>query len=184
MIDGLSKEQLFSAKLMVVPTVALLFVGLNILLGGFLALLGTDFGDAGAIVGGAQVAAAGAGVLSFLGYGSLALLLAMTIRNSGPAMAVWFFYIAILEDLLASAFVRMSESLEPVVEFLPVNSFEALLRYIQWDPAAYQRAVERAQEANRTPPEIWDTGVLLLTSGGWIVLFVAVAFVWFRKRDL
>ena len=59
-----------------------------------------------------------------------------------------------------------------------------LANYLQWDPAAFQRAVERAIENDRSPPEIWDTGPLLIPAIAWIAFFILGSFLWFRRRDL
>ncbi len=185
-IDGLSKEQFFLGKCMVVPTVVLLFVGMNVLVGGAFALAGTDFGALnGPVVQGVHWSIVGGFLLAFLGYGSLALLCSLAIRNSGPAMAVWLFYVAVGEQMLIGAFKAIHDRLGELAVYLPINTFNQLHRYYQHDLVAFQQAVQRAVENDRTPPgEPWAMGVLLTVSLVWIVLFVGGSFVWFRKRDL
>ena len=84
----------------------------------------------------------------------------------------------------ASALTRLSDSLQPVAQFLPFHVFDSLTNYRQYDPELYRRAVERATEAGRTPPEIWNMRVLLGAALGWIARLVIGSFVSFRKRDL
>jgi ABC-2 type transport system permease protein len=184
-IDGLSKEQFFLAKLCLIPMIGLLFVVTQTSIGGVLALLGTDLPDAtGPLVSRVHLSALSGFALASLGYGSLALFSALAVRNSGPALALWFFYVALIERLLSSALVALNDGLRPIVAFLPINTFNQLIEYFQYDPAALQRAVQRALENNRPVPEIWSMRVLVLTASLWILAIVTGAFLWFRKRDL
>jgi hypothetical protein len=71
------------------------------------------------------------------------------------------------------------------LRFAPFSTVQGgLANYLQWDPVALQRATERAIEAERTPPEIWDGGTLLITAVAWLAFFVVGSFLWFRRRDL
>lgn len=185
-IDGLSKEQFFFGKSMILPTVALVFVTTQVVLGAIFALLGTDVGQLTEPIMTALHWRIIAGVLlAFIGYASLALFVSLAIRNSGPAMAVWFFYVALGERMLAGAMRAVSDGLGAAAQFLPINTFNQLHRYLQFDAAAFQQAVQNAVENNRQPPaDPWAWGTLLLTSAIWISLFWGGAFVWFRQRDL
>lgn len=74
-IDGLSKEQFFLAKLLVVPLIGLLFIGGQVLVGTTFALLGTDFSTlTEPLITRVQWSALGGFYLAFLGYGSLSTL--------------------------------------------------------------------------------------------------------------
>jgi ABC-type transport system involved in multi-copper enzyme maturation permease subunit len=183
-IDGLSKEQFFLSKLLLLPMVGLLFVATKTVIGATFSLFATDFSTGETLVRGVHVSALGGFALASLGYGSLALFSALAVRNSGPALALWFFYVALIENLIANGLVAISEGLEPVVRHLPISTFNQLFEFIQHDPAALRRAVQNAIENERQIPEIWDMGTLLLASTLWIAVFVGVSFVWFRKRDL
>ncbi len=185
-IDGLSKEQFFLGKWMLLPMVGLIFVGTQLLLGGGFALLGTDLGAGSEpLIRAVHWSTMGGLFLAFLGYASLALFVSLGVRNSGPAMAVWFFYIALGEQLLAGGLGRISDTLGEWARYLPVNTFNQLHRYYQHDAEAYHNAVLRAIDNGRTPPaEPWAAGVLAVAYLVWIGLLVGGAFVWFRRRDL
>jgi ABC-2 type transport system permease protein len=185
-IDGLSKEQFFIGKTLLVPIIGLLFVGSNVLIGGVFALAGTDFGAlTEPLMRGLHWSIIGGFFLAFLGYGSLALFCSLSIRNSGPAMAVWFFYIALGEQIIAGTMNRIHDRLGELAAYLPVNTFNQLHRYFQFDSVAFQQAVQRAVENDRTPPgEPWAMGFLLMLSVVWIAVLVGGSFFWFRKRDL
>jgi len=184
-IDGLSKEQWFAGKMMLMPILALLLLGEFFLVGGGVAFLGTDLSAAsGPLMTGAQWAAIGGHFLAFLGVGSLAFATAIAIRSTGAAMAVWFFYIGFGEQLLGMIMGRLGEWLRPAVGFLPFRVFTSLTEYLQYDPAAYRRAVETAAASDAPLPEIPATGDMVLAALLWMAALILLSFLWFRKRDL
>lgn len=184
-IDGLSKQQWFWAKSILMPLLALLFVGALVLIGGTFGYLGTDTAAAvEPLIRGGVWAAIGGTTLAFLLLGSMAFAAAMAVRSSGGAMAVWFFYIAFGETLLRGGLAQLGEWIEPALRFAPFRLVQAAAEYIQWDPVAFAQAVERAVANDRTPPEIWEPGTLVLAMLAWVAFFVLASFLWFRRRDL
>ncbi len=185
-IDGLSKEQFFLGKSLLLPVVGVLFISMNVIIGGAFALAGTDFGTlTEPLMRGVHWSVIFGFFLAFIGYGSLALFCSLSIRSSGPAMAVWFFYMAIGEQMISGAFNAIHDRLGELAMYLPINTFNQLHRYYQHDLIAFQQAVQRAVAVERTPPgEPWAMGLLVTISLVWIALFVGGSFVWFRKRDL
>ena len=93
-IDGLSKTQWYSAKVLLLPLLAGLFLALRVVVGGSFAFAGTDPSTDATLFGAAQISALGGMFITGLGYTSLALFIATAIRSSGPAMAVWFAWFA------------------------------------------------------------------------------------------
>lgn len=190
-IDGLSKEQWFAGKLLVVPMVAALFFTILVGLGGVIAALPPNPTAGAELVRTADIRLMGAFFLCLLGYGALALLFATTIRSTGSAIGVFFLYVVLLERLIAMAFQRIGGGLASVADFLPTGLFNSLLERMQWDAAALAARVERmaaaALEAGQPappPPELMDPALLLAACSAWIAAFVALAFVLFRRRDL
>lgn len=185
-IDGLSKEQFFAGKALLLPVVGILFIATQVALGGGLALAGTDLTSLEQpLISAVHMSTVGGVFLAFLGYGSLALFVSLAIRNSGPAMAVWFFYVAVGEQMLGGMLARLSDRLGELAQFLPINTFNQLHRYYQHDLVAFQRAVEAAVEAGNDPPgDPWANSTLLVAWLVWVSLFIGGAFLWFRKRDL
>lgn len=182
-IDGLSKEQWFWGKTLLLPLVALVFMGAVLAIGGGFALAGTHFGSLERpLIDVTHVTVIGGGLLRMVGYGSLALAAAMAIRSTGATMGVWFFYVALGERLLSLALIRL-ERIE-WIRYLPVNVFNATSNYMQWDRVAFGNAVERAADRGGRPLQLWETETLLLVAAGWIALFVIGSFLWFRRRDL
>jgi ABC-2 type transport system permease protein len=180
-IDGLSKEQFFLGKVLLIPLIVAVFLGFRVILGGGLAAAGSADGW---VMGGPAWSALAGLTVAFVGSLAVTLFIALAVRSGGAGMGVWLLYFALVENLVAQGLVRLSSSLEAVVKFLPIHVFSALTRYIQHDPAAFQRAVAHAVEQHHEPPGIWDAGTLWLTAAAWIVAILGGAFVWFRKRDL
>jgi ABC-type transport system involved in multi-copper enzyme maturation permease subunit len=184
-IDGLSKTQWFWGKVIMLGIVAVAFLSTKLLIGGGGAALGTDFGSAARpAVPWSAVAATGALLLAFLNVGGLALLCATTIRSSGPAMAVWFFWITLGEQLVPSLLVRVLPSAQPMLGMLPFNASQQILDFWRFDQPTFQRMVERAQAAGETVPELPNMVFWLGLNAGWAILFVTVAYALFRRRDL
>jgi ABC-type transport system involved in multi-copper enzyme maturation permease subunit len=190
-IDGLSKEQWFAGKLLVVPMAAALFFTILIGLGGLIAALPPNPTAGAELVRAADLRLMGAFFLGLLGYGALALFFATTIRSTGSAIGVFFLYVVLLERLIAMAFQRIGGGFASAAEFLPTGLFNGLLERMQWDAPALAERVQRmaaaALEAGRPappPPELMDSTVLLAACTAWIAALVALSFVLFRKRDL
>jgi ABC-2 type transport system permease protein len=180
-IDGLSKEQFFVGKVLLIPFIVFLFLGFRVALGGGLAAAGTD---GGWVMGGPAWSALGGLALAFVGNLAITLFIALAVRSGGAAMGVWLLYFALIENLVAQGLVRLSASFESVVKFFPVHVFNALTRYVQHDPEALRRAIDSATEHQRALPQIWDSGTLWLTAFGWVIVILGGAFLLFRKRDL
>jgi len=184
-IDGLSKTQWFWGKVILVAIVGLLFVGTKLVVGAGSAALGTDFGAAtGPIVPGSVLVATLALLLAYFSVASLGLLCSVTIRNSGPAIAVWFFWITLGEQLVPALVTRVLPRLEPFFSYLPFSASQKVLPFWTFDGAAYAGIVARAAEAERTAPELPNALLWIGVNAGWAVLFVAVSYWAFRKRDL
>lgn len=184
-IDGLSKTEWFWGKAALLPIVGALFILTQIGIGGGFALAGTDLGATReALLGVPFFQALGGFFLAFFVLGSLALTAALAIRSSGPAMAAWFAWIAFGERLVSLGLGRLFEGLRPALAYLPLGTSLKLLDYDAYDPAGYERAVEAAAGGGGAPPEAVAVGTAVLVAVGWTVLFIAVSYAWFRKRDL
>lgn len=184
-IDGLAKTQWFWGKVMLLVLVGLVFLSTKIIIGGGAALLGTDLSsEAGPIVPSSVLAASASLLLAFLSVGGLALLLALTVRNSGPAIAVWFFWIAFGEQLVPSLIARLVPAAEPVLAMLPFSASQRVMSFWIFDAPTYARMVARAEAAGEAAPELPDVAMWLGVNAGWAIVFLVAAFVLFRRKDL
>lgn len=185
-IDGLSKEQFFLGKLLLVPGLTLVFCSVQLGIGGGAALLGNlHLGRApwppvepvhlGLVTGlGLQAA----------GFLTLAFLAAMIARTSGGAMGLFLLWAAVLEQLLAQLLREREGWLEAAADFLPVTVFTAVARAEVWSPEAMAAAVERAASQGRPPPEVLGAPVSVALAAGWIGALVLLSFAVYRRRDL
>lgn len=185
-IDGLSKTQWFRGKTLLLPVLGLVFIAVQVGIGGGFALAGTDLAAAtGSLVPVSVLQTIGATLLGFFVVGGLALFIALAVRSSGGAMAIWFFWIAIGEQqIVAGLLGRFFESLRPALRYLPWSNVQRAIAFENYDAPTFQRIVEAAQEAGRRVPEHPDMTAITLVNLGWIALFVGLSYIWFRKRDL
>ena len=184
-IDGLSKTQWYWGKVILVGMVGCVFVVTKLLIGGGAAALGTDFGSTTGPVVPLSVLTATAGLMvAYLSVAGLALFLSVTIRSSGPAMAVWFFWITLGEQLLPSLVSRAFPATEPAFRFLPFSAAQEVLPFWVFDATAYARVVAAAESAERTAPELPNLFLWFGVNAAWAVVFVLVAYRLFRRRDL
>jgi len=171
-IDGLSKEEFFTAKLLLVPAIGLLFFSTLVLVGGGFAFSGSH-ADPGPLVRVADLEMMAGALIGLLGWSALAFLLAITIRSSGPAIGAFFLYF-IMEQIVRQLIAQTGEAVAAMTRYLPTAVFMSL-----WQASSYRAATPRSgQLASIAPP------VLMLVSVVYIVFFLVVSFVLYRRRDL
>lgn len=184
-IDGVSKQRWYLGKAFLVPALAVLFVGLQVGLGGGFAMAGTELSELPrALPEGWHVAALGGVLLGFTGYATLALLAAVLLRSTGAAMAVWFFYVVAGESMLQGGLRYLGGVASETASYLPVEAFGRVARLVQYSPVAQARAAARAAERGAATLELMDTGLAVAVAAAWIAALFAVGLVSFRRRDL
>lgn len=183
-IDGLSKEQWFAGKALLVPALVALFFGLQVVFGAGFALLGTDLHATPSLITGADLAQLGGAVLTCVGYASLALFVALAVRTPGSAVAMWLFYVAVLERLITGGLTLWSDKWKPIVQYFPVSVFGDLHSRAPYDAERARQLTEAALRFHRPPPEIWNATELTLVALAWIAALLVGAYFLFRRRDL
>lgn len=184
-IDGLAKTQWYWGKVIMLGVVIAAFMTATLGIGVSAALVGTDFGAAESPIFPFSALVATLGLtLAALNAGGLALLCSVTIRNSGPAMAVWFFWITLGEQLIPSIILRFWESAAPAMEMLPFATAQQVLAFWKYDATAYASIAARAEAAERAAPELPNMVFWLSLNAGWAVLFIGLGYMLFRRRDL
>jgi len=185
-IDGLSKTQWFWGKMLLLPVLGIVFLAVQVGIGAGFALAGTDLSAAtGPLVPLSVFRTMGATLLGFFVVGGLALFISLAVRSAGGAMAVWFFWVAIGEQqIVAGLLGRALPELRPLLRYLPWTNAQRALSFENYDAPAFERVADAAREAGRTVPELPDVSTITLVNLGWIALFVGIAFLWFRRRDL
>lgn len=184
-IDGLSKTQWFWGKTSLLPILGIAFLTIAITIPGVMGILGTDLETAtGPVLPMSVFGALGGIALAYSVVAGLAFALGLAIRSTGPAMAAWFFWVLMGEQLFGGLAVRFWPSVEHVVRYLPFSAANRLLGFENYDIAAYRRMVEAAVEAGRDIPQLPDLATTVTVNLGWVAFFMIVSFIWFRRRDL
>lgn len=172
-IDGLSKEEFFAAKVLTIPVVALLFLAVPLLMAGAIGALQTSPGELLMRRGDALLVAGG--LLRNLGYASLALLIALGARSSGGAAGLFFLW-AIAENIVAGPLSQLNPALRNVQQFMPLATFDAL-----GAPVRYGLVRPRPGEVVQA---LTSNGTMAAVASAWIVAFIVASYVVVHERDL
>jgi ABC-2 family transporter protein len=125
--------------------------------------------------------------LGTLGFASMALMLAMILRSTGGAIGVFFLWFAFLEQLVLLMIRRFgsTETADAVAPYLPVGALRAPLEPRIWHHAFVERANAIAASMGQAlPPLDVDMRKVIGLPLAWTAVFVGVAFLAFRRRDL
>jgi ABC-type transport system involved in multi-copper enzyme maturation permease subunit len=185
-IDGLSREEWFRAKLILLPIVVILFLALQVTIGGSFALIGTWLSTTTEpLMSAIDLASLGGLALAIFGMGSLAFMLAFLTRNSGSAISLFFLYVTIGEGILVMLIRQRIQALAPATRYFPASVFMKLQDRLTYDPVFLERMTTAALEAGRTPPQIPPSLSLMVPLAFiYSLTFIAIAYNVYRRRDL
>lgn len=171
-IDGLSREQFFTAKLLLVPLTTILFfvVGYGIAL-----LVAATGGVDGAIVSAPVLKAMLGGIVTAIGFSSLALLAAFATRHTAGAIAIVLGYLMFGEPVLGAILGRGGDALGRLAAYLPANVFTSVSSLGQYMPGA--RFFPSVHEPIATP-------ILLVMAFVYVAVFCGGAYLLVRRQDL
>jgi ABC-2 type transport system permease protein len=171
-IDGLSKPQWFAGKALLIPTVAVTLYLVVFAIGGTLAFIGTSASQPHSVdPTSTYILAACGALLAMACNGSIALLIALSVRSTGPALAAALIYQVF--DAIAATSLR-GLHLQAVARYLPIQVHNALLVYDQYLP--YGSSARSHLD--------WQTGVLFLAGITWVAVLLCVSYRIYMKRDL
>jgi hypothetical protein len=105
--------------------------------------------------------------------GSIALLIALSVRSTGPALAIALIYQVF--DTIAARTLR-GLHLEAIADCLPFQVHSALLVYSQYLP--YGSSARSPLDSH------WQTGILFLAGITWVTVLLCVSYRVYMKRDL
>jgi hypothetical protein len=138
-------------------------------------------------VTGADFAVLGGYALGTLGFASMAFMLAVVLRSTGGAIGVFFLYFAFLEQLILLMVRRLgtAELARDVAPYLPIGALRAPMDPRLWHAALVERMNAIGASIGQPPQPVNDEPMKLLgVAAAWIVVFMGVAFLSFRRRDL
>jgi ABC-2 type transport system permease protein len=173
-IDGLSKRQWFAGKALLIPTVAIGLYLTRIAAGGIVALVAASGSHTHIFDPTATYVLAACGVLlGMLCYASVVLLICMTVRSTGPALAVALIYQVF--DNIAAQILR-NHRLADIAQWLPLQIQSALAVYNRYQPHA-SSAPNGLGGQGQTP-------LLFLAAAAWVAVLVGISYRIYMKRDL
>ena len=130
---------------------------------------------------------AGGFALGSLGMASMAFMLAILLRSTGGAVGVFFLYFAFLEQMIGLLLRRFgsAELANAVMPYMPLTVMRGPTNPNVWHAAYVERQNAIAASMGQ-PPAVIDADMIKLIGLplAWIAVFLAVAFVVFRRRDL
>jgi ABC-2 type transport system permease protein len=171
-IDGLSKPQWFAGKALLIPTVVVTLYLVILAIGGTLAFIGTSASQPHSVdPTSSYILAACGALLAMACNGSIALLIAVSIRSTGPALAVALIY-QVFDSIAANALRGLH--LQAIAKYLPIQVHNALLVYDQYLP--YGSSARSHLD--------WQTGFLFLAGITWVAVLLCVSYRVYMKRDL
>jgi ABC-2 type transport system permease protein len=173
-IDGLSKPQWFAGKALLIPTVVVTLYLVVLAISGTLAFIGTSASQPHSFdPTSTYILAACGALLAMACNGSIALLIAVSVRSTGPALAIALIY-QVFDSIAATALRGLH--LRAIAEYLPIQVHNALLVYSQYLP--YGAGARSHLESQ------WQTGILFLAGATWVAVLVCVSYRVYMKRDL
>jgi len=176
-IDGLSKEQWFVGKLLNVPAIALAMALAAFLILGAFGVAASDFSRSGVeLLRRSDVVYLAGFITAVFGFASLAFMIAMMVRNPGPALAVFFLYIFI-EQMGRQLLVMKAGSWAKATVYLPVQVYITMTQGRQW--YASPQSEQLIKSGRMLSPE-----TAFIVGWAFIALFVFAAFINVRQRDM
>jgi ABC-2 type transport system permease protein len=207
-IDGLSKEEFFAAKLVMVLLVAVIYLVFYFLLTLGFGLKGTNISELKeSLVRWKDVELFALYLVVLFGYGSLAFLASLVTRSSGTAIALFLFYSLVVENI-AALLLTLKDVTKPFVKFLPTKVFDELLNPLRFDADKLKQSQEQldavktqleTMRQSLSPDQLKsaETYISQLTMSmpaetlvalGIAAVYIAVicggAYLIFKKRDL
>lgn len=182
-IDGLSRTQYFTGKLLLLAGVALLmWIGTAAIVSVF-AVLERGLVDASAVpfIDALSLRMLLGGLLFLLGIGALALFFGTVASSSGAALALAVLLL-IAEQPIAAMLASRGGLLQQVTALLPHGVFSTLTSPATWTPDAY--AEMRALALERQLPLSLGGATAAIAAAIYTVVFSAGAWLSIRTRDL
>jgi ABC-type transport system involved in multi-copper enzyme maturation permease subunit len=182
-IDGLSRSQYFTAKLLLVIGIALLMWFGTAAISATFAVLERRLVDSSAVpfVDSLSLRLLAGALLFLVGIGALALFFGTVSSSSGAALALAVLLL-IAEQPISFLLAREGGLLQQITAYLPHNVLSGLVSRTTWDADAYARATTAAME-NRMPLTLSGAKAAAVAAV-YTALFGAGAWLSVRTRDL
>lgn len=181
-IDGLSREQFYLGKVLLLALLVVLFLLIPLVVTPVAALVSPHEGT-GTIAASEDLNFMLAYLLALALWGSLGLMLAVLIRGAGGAIGALLLYY-IVENMVVGVLTLWRPELERYLDFLPVQLNQMLARLEMHYPDALAETNDRLAQFGQGPLELPAFGVVAGAILAWAALFLGLAFANARRRDL
>lgn len=181
-IDGLSKERFYAGKVMLLAGLILLFIAAAVIIG----VGGTFFSPSQGgpeILRPVDLSYMGGGALSLLLLGSAGLMLSVLIRSSGPALGILFLSL-VVEEAVGRLISQVGGAMRHLAEYLPFNILDQLGDDLAHYPEVLAEVNAERAEYGLEALEYLDVEVLAVVALVYSAIFLGIAFLSMRKRDL
>lgn len=181
-IDGLSKEQFYWGKVLLLVPMTAVFIAIPMVIG-VLEVAANPGGGGGAFIEPMDFNYMLGFVVALLLWGTAALLISALVRAAGAGLGLLFLYF-ICEQIITQLLSSRWSALERMFDFLPAQLFQTITNSALYYPEVLARTnaarAERGQDL-LVYPDLWIPLVAAMT---YVVLFLGVAYVNMRRRDL
>lgn len=181
-IDGLSKERFYAGKVMLLAGLILLFIAAAVIIG----VGGTFFSPSQGgpeILRPVDLSYMGGGALSLLLLGTAGLMLSVLIRSSGPALGILFLSL-VVEEAVDRLISQVGGAMRHLAEYLPFNILDQLGDDLAHYPEVLAEVNAERAEYGLEALEYLDVEVLAIVALVYSAIFLGIAFLSMRKRDL
>lgn len=181
-IDGLSKEQFYWAKVLLLAVLVALFFVTSVVIG-TLPLIVNPGGAGGGFVEPMDLNYMLGFVVALLLWGTAASMISALVRAAGAGLGLLFLYF-ICEQIVTQLISIRWGALERFFDFLPAQLFQTITNSALYYPEVLARTnaarAERGQDL-LVYPDLW---IPLVAAMAYVVLFLGLAYVNMRRRDL
>lgn len=184
-IDGLSRTQYFSAKLLLVLMVAALIWLISALYGVVFSVLERGLVDVprGEFMSGLDVSQMSGLLLYLLLVGCIALFFGTVASSSGAALALAFVLI-LIQPMVMLLMSTRGGFWQDATAYMPMQIMGSLVSRDAHDAAAFAERIERMRQASMNVPLSLPASRAALVAVVYIALLSAGAWLSIRRRDL
>lgn len=181
-IDGLSKEQFYRAKVLLLGVLVALFFVTSVVIGTLPQILNPVEGG-GAFAEPMDLNYMLGFVVALLLWGTAASMISALVRAAGAGLGLLFLYF-ICEQIVTALLSNRWSALERMFDFLPVQLYQTITDSAMYYPEVLARTnaarAERGQDL-LVYPDLW---IPLVAAMAYVILFLGLAYVNMRRRDL
>lgn len=181
-IDGLSKEQFYWAKVLLLVPMMAVFIAIPMVIG-IVEAAPNPGGGGRALVEPMDFNYMLGFVVALLLWGTAALMISALVRAAGAGLGLLFLYF-ICEQIVTQLLSIRWRALERFFDFLPAQLYQTITNTGLYYPEVLARTnaarAERGQDL-LAYPDLW---IPLVAATAYVVLFLGLAYVNMRRRDL